>query len=277
MASVRWQFESGELALKDRVEITVDKHIAEVMLNRPDKFNALDVDMFHALDQAARTLAADTSIRAVVLHGSGENFCAGIDVGVLQGGGEEVAKALLASVDGSPANLAQRAAYAWRELPVPVICALQGVTYGGGLQIAMGADLRYAAANTRLSVMESKWGIIPDMAISTTLRNIVPPDRVKELAWTARIFDAEEALRLGVITAIEDDPLGAARQMAGIIGDRSPDAIQGIKRLVNEAWSLTEDDSLALEATLQRRLLGSRNQAEAVRANLEKRSPNFHD
>lgn len=263
--------------MNDRVEITVDNHIAEVMLNRPDKFNALDVDMFHALDQAARTLAADTSVRAVVLHGSGKNFCAGIDVSVLQGGGEEVAKALLASVDGSPANLAQRAAYAWRELSVPVICALQGVTYGGGFQIAMGADLRYAAANTRLSVMESKWGIIPDMAISTTLRNIVPPDRVKELAWTARIFDAEEALRLGVITAIEDDALGAARQMAGIVRDRSPDAIQGIKRLVNEAWSLTEDDSLALEATLQRRLLGSRNQAEAVRANLEKRSPKFPD
>jgi enoyl-CoA hydratase/carnithine racemase len=113
------------------------------------------------------------------------------------------------------------------------------------------------------------------MAFSTTLRHIVPPDRAKELAWTARIFDAQEALQLGVITAIEDDPLGAARQMAGIIRDRSPEAIRGVKRLVNAAWSLGEDDSLALEATLQRRLLGSPCQVEAVRSNLEKRRPDF--
>lgn len=263
--------------MSDRVEITVNDHVAEVMLNRPDKFNALDIDMFHALDSAARTVAEDSSVRAVVMHGAGGNFCAGIDISALQGGGEHVAKTLLAPVEDSPANLAQRAAYAWRELDVPVICALQGVTFGGGLQIAMGADVRYAAANTRLSVMESKWGLIPDMAFSTTLRHIVPPDRAKELAWTARIFDAEEALQLGVITAIEDDPLDAARQLAGIIRDRSPEAIRGVKRLVNAAWSLNEDDSLALEAMLQGALLGSESQVEAVRANLEKRRPDFHD
>lgn len=263
--------------MSNRVEITVSDHVADVMLNRPDKFNALDVEMFRALDQAARTVADDSSVRAVVLHGAGENFCAGIDVSVLQGGGEEVARTLLAPVDGSLANLAQRAAYAWRELQVPVICALQGVTFGGGFQIAMGADLRYAATNTQLSVMESKWGLIPDMAISTTLRNIVAPDRVKELAWTARVFDAKEALRLGVVTAIEEDPLRAAQQMANIIRDRSPEAIRGVKRLVNEAWSLSEANSLALEASIQQRLLGSEGQAEAVRANLEKRRPDFPD
>ena len=263
--------------MSDRVEITVNDHVAEVMLNRPDKFNALDVDMFRALDRAARSIADDSSVRAVVMHGAGDNFCAGIDIGALQGSGEQVAKTLLAPVEDSPANLAQRAAYAWRELEIPVICALQGVTFGGGLQIAMGADLRYAAANTRLSVMDSKWGLIPDMAFSTTLRHIVPPDRAKELAWTARIFDAEEALRLGVITAIENDPLDAARQMAGIIRDRSPEAIRGVKRLVNAAWSLNEDDSLALEAMLQGALLGSESQVEAVRATLEKRRPDFHD
>ena len=261
--------------MSDRVEITVSDHVAEVMLNRPDKFNALDVDMFRALDRAARTIAEDPSVRVVVMHGAGDNFCAGIDIGALQGGGEQVAQTLLAPVEDSPANLAQRAAYAWRELEVPVICALQGVTFGGGLQIALGADLRYAAANTQLSVMESKWGLIPDMAFSTTLRHLVPPDRAKELAWTARIFDAEEALQLGVITAIENDPLAAARQMAGIIRDRSPEAIRGVKRLVNAAWSLSEDDSLALEATLQGQLLGSECQIEAVRANLEKRRPDF--
>ena len=263
--------------MNNRVEIIVDDHVAEVMLNRPEKFNALDVDMFRALDAAARAVAADSSVRAVVMHGAGGNFCAGIDISALQGGGEQVAKTLLAPIKDSPANLAQRAAYAWRELEVPVICALQGVTFGGGFQIAMGADLRYASPNTQLSVMESKWGLIPDMAFSTTLRHIVPPDRAKELAWTARIFDAPEALQLGVITAIENDPLDAARQMAGIIRDRSPEAIRRVKRLENAAWILNELDSLALEATLQGRLLGSECQAEAVRANLEKRRPYFHD
>jgi enoyl-CoA hydratase/carnithine racemase len=125
--------------------------------------------------------------------------------------------------------------------------------------------------------MESKWGLIPDMAISTTLRHIMPPDRVKELAWTARVFGAEEGLQLGVLTSIEEDPLAAARRVAQACAERSPDAIRGIKRLVNEAWSRSEQESLALEAQLQLRLLGSGNQAEAVRANLEKRKPKFAD
>lgn len=263
--------------MNDRVDITIENHVAEVLLNRPEKFNALDIKTFDALDEAARTLDGDKSIRAVVLHGAGDNFCAGIDVSVLQGGIGDVGESLLAPVEGSPANRFQRAAYAWRELPVPVICALQGVTFGGGFQIAMGADLRYAARATQFSIMESKWGLIPDMAISTTLRHIVPPDRVKELAWTARIFDAEEALRIGVLTSIEEDPLATARRVARDCADKSPNAIRGIKRLVNEAWSCSEEDSLVLEAQLQLRLLGSGNQAEAVRANLEKRKPNFID
>jgi len=260
-----------------RLEISIENHVAEVMLNRPEKLNALDLETFDALDAAARSLEGDKSVRAVVLHGAGENFCAGIDVSVLQGGIDDLGEALLAPVEGSPANRFQRAAYAWRELPVPVICALQGVTLGGGFQIAVGADLRYAAPDTQLSIMESKWGLIPDMAISTTLRHIVPPDRVKELAWTARVFGAEEGLELGVLTSIEEEPLAVARRVAKVCAERSPDAIRGIKCLVNEAWSRSEKDSLALEAQLQLRLLGSGNQAEAVRANLEKRKPDFAD
>ena len=263
--------------MSNRVKVSIENHVAEVMLNRPDKFNALDLETFDALDEAARTLDGDKSVRAVVLHGAGENFCAGIDLSVLQGGIENVSESLLSSVDGSPANRFQRAAHAWRELPVPVICALHGVTFGGGFQVAMGADLRYAERDTQFSIMESKWGLIPDMAISTTLRHIMPPDRVKELAWTARVFDAEEALKVGVLTAIEEDPLATARRVARACAGKSPDAIRGIKRLVNEAWSRSEEDSLVLEARLQLRLLGSENQAEAVRANLEKRKPNFTD
>ena len=262
--------------MNDRIAITIEDHVAEVMLDRPDKLNALDLDTFHALDEAARSLADEASVRAVVLHGAGENFCAGLDLGVMQGEAD-IGAAMLQPVAGSPANLFQRAAYAWRELPMPVICALQGVTYGGGFQIAMGADLRYAAPATQFSVMESKWGLIPDMAISATLRNILPPDRVKELAWTARVFDVTEALHLGIVTAVVDDPLAAARQMAGDLRNRSPDAIRGIKRLVNSAWQCSEQEALVLEAQLQLGLLGTANQVEAVRANLEKREPRFAD
>jgi enoyl-CoA hydratase/carnithine racemase len=263
--------------VNNRIDISIDGHEAEVMLNRPETFNALDLETFDALDEAARTIEGESSVRAVVLHGAGENFCAGIDLSVLQGGIVDIGESLLSPIEGSLANRFQRAAYAWRELPVPVICALQGVTFGGGFQIAMGADLRYAAPDTQLSIMESKWGLIPDMAISTTLRHIVPPDRVKELAWTARVFNAEEGLQLGVLTSIEEDPLATARRVAQDCAEKSPEAIRGIKRLVNEAWSRSEKDSLALEAQLQLRLLGSANQSEAVRANLEKRKPNFAD
>jgi len=263
--------------VNNRIDISIDGHVAEVMLNRPEKFNALDLETFDALDEAARTLDGESSVRAVVLHGAGDNFCAGIDLSVLQGGITDVGEALLSPVEGSLANRFQRAAYAWRELPVPVICALQGVTFGGGFQIALGADLRYAAADAQFSIMESKWGLIPDMAISTTLRHIVPPDRVKELAWTGRVFDVAEALRLGIVTAIEEDPLAAARRMARACAGTSPDAVRGIKRLVNEAWSVSETQALALEARIQSGLLGGKNQAEAVRANLEKRKPDFVD
>jgi len=261
--------------VNDRIETSVQDHVAEVMLNRPGKFNALDIETFQELDAAARALADDPAVRAVILHGAGDNFCAGIDLEVLQFGGPDIVKTLLAPVEGSPANLAQRAAYAWRELPVPVICVLHGIAFGGGFQIAMGADLRYAAPGTRLSIMESKWGLIPDMGITATLRDIVAPDHAKELAFTAGVIDADEALRLGIVTRIEDDPLAAARLMAATIVDRSPDAIRGIKKLINEGWARSEPESLALEAKIQGALLGKPNQVEAVRANLEKRRANF--
>ena len=135
--------------------MTVDSHVAEVMLNRADKFNAIDVRMFEALGEAADHIAADNSIRAVVLYGAGGNFCAGIDLDVLGSSDLDFASALVTPLQPSPANLFQRAAYAWRELRMPVIAALEGVTFGGGLQIAMGADIRYSASDARYSIMES--------------------------------------------------------------------------------------------------------------------------
>jgi enoyl-CoA hydratase/carnithine racemase len=263
--------------LNDRLSINLDGPVAEVMLDRPEKYNALDMRMFEALGEAADSLSNNRSVRAVILHGAGGNFCAGIDVSVLTDPEVKIDETLMAPVAPSAANLFQRAAYAWRELPVPVICALNGITYGGGLQIAAGADLRYSAADAQFSIMETKWGLIPDMAISTTLRNIVPADRLKELAWSARVFDATEALQLGIVTGIHDDPLAAARKIAHDCAGRSPEAIRGIKQLVNEAWHLDEAESLALEAKIQLAVIGSPNQAEAVMANLEKRPPKFAD
>lgn len=263
--------------MSDRVETRVRDHVAEVVLNRPEKFNALDIETFRALDAAARSIEADKSVRAVILRGAGDNFCAGIDLGVLQGGGDDIVTLLLAPVQGSPANVAQRAAYAWRELPIPVVCALQGIAFGGGFQIAMGADLRFAAPDVQLSVMEAKWGLIPDMGISTTLRDVVAPDLAKELAFTGRVVGAQEALRLGIVTRVEEDPVASARLMAETIADRSPDAIRGIKKLINEGWSMPEAEALALEAAIQVPLLGAANQVEAVRANLEKRKAKFVD
>ncbi len=261
----------------ERVSVEIRDNVAEVMLNRPDKMNALDIAMFRALDDTARQLTGASHVRAVVLHGAGENFCAGIDLATFTEGGPAAVQILLGPVADSVANLAQRAGYAWRELQVPVICALRGVTFGGGFQIAMGADLRIAAADTQLSIMESKWGLIPDMAITTTLRGIVPPDRVKELAWSGRVFGADEALQFGVLTSIDDDPLAAARALARACAERSPEAIRSVKRLVNEAWSLSEKEALALEARIQASLLGSANQREAVQANMERRRPEFAD
>jgi enoyl-CoA hydratase/carnithine racemase len=263
--------------MMDRVKISIEAQVADVVLNRADKMNAVDMKMFEALGSAAERIAADKSVRAVVLRGAGENFCAGIDLNVFSDSALDFGTALNTPLKPSAANLFQRAAYAWRELPIPVICAINGVAYGAGLQIALGADIRYASPTARLSIMESRWGIIPDMGISTTLRHLVSPDRVKELSWSARILDSKEAQELGLITAVVDDPVAASRELAMECAAKSPDAIRGIKALVNEAWQASESDALALEARIQAGIIGGRNQLEAVKANLCKRKPDFRD
>ena len=262
--------------MSDPLTISIDDHVATVTLNRPDKANAVNLAMFDALAEAGRQLAADRSVRAVVLCGAGDNFCAGIDVSLFQGGLEFDASAM-APVGDSPANRFQLAAYVWRELPVPVICAIHGVAFGAGLQIALGADLRYARPDASLSIMEIKWGLIPDMAITTTLRDILPADKVKELAWSGRAVGAEEALAMGLVTALHDDPLAAALEAAAAIRVKSPDAIRAMKQLFNRSWRLADVEALALEAELQLGVMGKKNQLEAVMANMQKRAPEFDD
>lgn len=262
----------------NRVTVEIDNHVAQVALNRPDKFNAIDFPMWQELAEAGRQVAADKSIRAVVLCGAGDHFCSGIDIGSFQQAGAAALEGnAMESLADSPANLFQEAAYVWRRVPVPVIAALHGYVFGAGLQIAAGADIRYAAPGAKLSVMESKWGIIPDIAITATLRHTVALDKLKELTFTGRVIDGTEAFDIGLVTALRDDPLTAARQLAADIAGKSPHAMRAAKKLLDEAWNTTVADGLRLEATLQKTLMGSANQMEAVMANLQKRPPDFQD
>jgi enoyl-CoA hydratase/carnithine racemase len=260
-----------------RVQVDIDNHVAEVRLDRPDKHNAIDMQMFDDLAEAGLRLSRESSLRAVILAGAGDNFCAGIDLEVFSDPVAAIDPASMAPQDDSPANRFQRAAFAWREVPVPVICAIRGVAFGGGAQIALGADLRYAAPDARLSIMEIRWGLIPDLAISVTADNLVREDQLRELAYTGRVVSAGEALRLGLVTAIHDDPLGAARDTAGVIASRSPDAIRAMKSMFNARRDLDTERALALEARLQSGIIGRPDQVEAVRANLEGREPDFKD
>jgi enoyl-CoA hydratase/carnithine racemase len=266
--------------MSDRVVIErLPGGVADVRLNRPDKMNALDIAMFEALVAAGSELARDASLRAVVLSGEGRAFSAGLDFASFQGmtGSERSGPNLLTRDGSSPANFAQRAAWIWTELPVPVIAAVHGVAYGGGLQIALAADLRIVASDARLSVMEIKWGLVPDMSGTQTLRRLVRLDVAKELTFTGRVVSGAEAVSLGLATRVADPPREAALALAAEIAGKSPDAIRSGKRLLDASGVLPVDDGLQLEEQLQRALIGRANQVEAVRANLEKRPPAFRD
>ncbi len=263
--------------MSERVTVAQDGPIAVVTLDRPDKHNAVDLQMFAELTAAGVQLAAEPSVRVIVLEGAGPSFCAGVDLSIFKPGDATIGAAKMAPGAASPANFFQHAAYVWREVPVPVICALHGSVFGAGLQIALGADLRFATSDCRLSVMEIKWGIIPDMAISKTLPGIMPVDKIKELAMTGRVVTGEEACALGLVTAVHADPSQAARETAGLIAGRSPDAIRAIKRLFDETANLSTAEALRLEAQLQLSLLAGANQVEAVSANLQQRDPDFSD
>jgi enoyl-CoA hydratase/carnithine racemase len=242
---------------------------------RGDKHNALDIPMFEGLIGAASLVSAEPGVRAVVLHGEGPSFCSGIDVaGVLAA--QVDGKLPFASLDEVP-TFFQRAAYCWTELPVPVIAAVHGNCFGGGLQIALGADIRICTPDARLSVMEVKWGLIPDMSITRTLPRLVGIDVAKELTFTARVFDGAEADRLGVVTRVSNDPLTDARSLAEEIASRSPDAVRRAKRLYEDAWTGSAIETLSLEAQLQLELAGSPNQVEAVTAGMAKQPAEFID
>ncbi len=259
----------------DCVLVSLDGGVADVRLNRPEKMNALDGAMFVTLAETGDALAADPSVRAVVVSGEGRAFSAGLDMSLFGGGGTGVN--LFERFAGSPANRAQRAAWIWQEVPVPVIAAVHGVAYGGGLQVALGADIRIVAPDARLSVMEIKWGLIPDVAGTQTLRRLVGLDVAKELVFTGRVVSGAQAAELGLATQVSETPREVALALAREIASKSPDAIRAGKRLLNAAGLVGVEEGLRLEEELQSGLLGSANQMEAVRANLEKRDPAFRD
>lgn len=263
------------MSTPERVSVALQNGIADVRLKRAEKLNALDRAMFEALVETGEALRRERSLRAVVLSGEGRGFSAGLDVASFAGGGG--GRDLFARDASSPANFVQRSAWVWAELPVPVIAAIHGVCFGGGLQIALAADLRYAAPDARMSVMEIRWGLIPDVTGSRTLPRLVGLDVAKELTFTGRIVSGVEAVELGLATHLSDTPREAALELAREIAGRSPDAIRAGKQLLDQASALDDEAGLRLEEALQRSLLGSPNQQEAVRANLEKRDPRFED
>jgi enoyl-CoA hydratase/carnithine racemase len=266
--------------MSDRVVISLaEDGVADVRLNRPDKLNALDAEMFEALVAAGDGLAREPGLRAVVLSGEGRAFCAGLDFTGFQQTAEPGARPARSLFErgASPANHAQRAAWVWKELPVPVIAALHGVAYGGGLQIALAADVRIVAPDARLSVRELHWGLVPDMSGTQTLRHLVRADVARELTYTARIVSGSEAVSLGLATRTSESPREDAFALAREIAAHSPDAVRAAKRLLDGATDGDVAAGLRLEEELQRSLIGRPNQVEAVRANLERRPAKFRD
>ncbi len=263
---------------EQRVTIDVSDHIADVRMTRGDKHNGLDGQMFLALRDAAREVRTIPGVRAVVLSGDGPSFSAGLDIQSFFSGESPVdMNGLIDRPEGEIANLAQAVAVDWRRVEVPVIAAIHGNCFGGGLQIALGADLRIARPDAKLSVMEIKWGLVPDMGLTVTLPGLVGPDVAKELTFTGRVVSGAEADALGLVTRTDDDPHAAATALAAVIADRSPDAIRAGKRLLNEAWTLDDAAALELETALQVPLLGSPNQMAAAAAAFTKQPGEFVD
>jgi enoyl-CoA hydratase/carnithine racemase len=269
--------------MEERVSISISEGVADVRLVRADKMNALDQAMFEALVAATERLSKEKGLRAVVLSGEGRAFCAGLDMGrfaaMKEKGGNGIPggenRDLTKRTHGQ-ANFPQAAVWGWRQLPVPVIAAVHGVAFGGGFQLSLGADMRFLSADARMSIMEIKWGLVPDMAGTPILASLVRDDILRDLTYTGRIFSAQEAMAYGLATRICDDPRASALEAAREIAGKSPDAIRAAKRMLNNL-SVDPGPALLAESVEQQKLIGSANQTEAVRANLEKRAPRFAD
>ena len=279
--------------MSDRVTISIADGVADVRLNRPDKLNALDPAMFAAIAAAGAEVASNPAVRAVVLSGEGRAFCAGLDFSSFMamagqgsdgdGGGSESSSDAegdavnILSTDDRITHLGQQVAHVWSEVPVPVIAAVWGHCLGGGLQIACGADLRIVHPEAKLSILEIRWGLTPDMTITATLPRLVGIDVAKELTWTGRQITGAEAHELGLATRLSDDPLADAQALAAELAAKSPHAIRGAKQLFEQSGRVPLAEQYALERSTIGSLIGRPNQVEAVTAFFEKRPPVFAD
>jgi enoyl-CoA hydratase/carnithine racemase len=264
--------------------MTVEDGIADVRMVRADKMNAIDPAMFLALAEAGEQLKSRDDVRAVVLSGEGRAFCAGLDMASMQqlatptNDSRDTVLDDAAKRTDAGANLAQQACYVWREVPVPVIAAVHGVAFGGGFQLTLGADIRIVAPDVQMAVLEIKWGLIPDMSGMVLLRGLVRDDVARELTWTGRIFNGEEAVSLGIATRVASDPHAEALALAREIAGKSPGAIRAGKRLLNLIQTeATAAEIFLAESLEQRALIGTPNQTESVMANFDKRPPVFAD
>lgn len=277
--------------MPDRVSVDVDGGVADVRLNRPEKMNALDPAMFAAIVEVGEGLKQDPSVRAVVLSGEGRAFSAGLDFSSFQAmasssHGPEAPAAgpppdrdtsSIGRTDGRITHLGQQTSWVWQELAMPVIAAIHGVALGGGCQIALGADIRLIAPDARMSILEVRWGLTPDMSGTVLLERLVGLDVAKELTFTGRMVTGEEAVRLGLATQLSDDPRGDALVLAAEIAGKSPQAVRGAKRLLNQSGTVPLAQQFADERETIGGLIGAPNQVEAVRAYFEKRDPDFAD
>lgn len=269
--------------MNDRVSISIENGVADVRMTRADKMNALDPAMFTALVEAGERLRNDKNVRAIVLSGEGRAFCAGLDMGTIEEivkGEGDLRERIIAPAPRSPlgANALQQAAMIWREIETPVIAAVHGSAFGGGFQLALGADLRFVAPDAKMAVMEIRWGLVPDMGGVALLRSLVRDDIARDLTYSGRILNGEEAVRLGVATRVCADPLSEALAYAGELAGRNPHALRGAKRLFNLSAALGSQASILMQESIEQgALIGSPNQKEAIAANLEKRAPKFSD
>lgn len=250
----------------ERVIVSIEDGIAVVTLNRPDKYNGLDMPMFHAITRVAKSLKKDRAVRAIILNGNGEAFCSGLDVKTVSKNPVNFLK-LLVKPGRKISNLAQDVGYLWRDVPAPVIAVTHGYCFGGGFQIALGADFRFTTASCEFSIMESKWGLIPDMSLGVTLRELISIDLAKELTMTARRFNGEEALSMGLVSRVCDDPMVEAMAFARELAERSPDAVAASKLMFNRTWTATDKVALDWETKLQKKVIGRANQRIAIARN----------
>ena len=269
--------------MSDRVTINISDGIADVRFNRADKRNALDGEQFAAIVDAGESLKTNKKIRVVVLSGEGASFCAGLDLasmGAMAGGGSDSGEKQPAASDmenGRITHLAQQSAWVWQEVPVPVIAAVHGHALGGGCQIAMGADIRFAHPDTKFSVRETYWGLVPDMAGTVLMHGLVRPDILKDIVMSARIFDGREAAEIGIVTRLSETPREDAFSYAAEICKRSPDAVRGAKELLNRMTVEFAAAQFAAERRIIGSLIGGHNQRESVMSDFEKRAPAYID